>query len=342
METDKAISINFTDLQDTPDSITSYPNCILSSDGDKLIFTSQLKVSGIVNSGNEVIQGDLKVYGNTNLQNQVSCDKLTSKNLYVSQDTILEGFLKVNGDISNQALQTKGCEAIMNTLNVSQSVKSQNIESLKVKSMDMETDKLIIHKDLRLPQEVNVSSLNVNTLKVLETSYLNKVLSTDHTSVSLNSNSGLITDLTSVNALVVDMKATKIESDEIVASSIYHKTIDIDGSPDIPDMKDPDGGYFQRSITSSKYTWYGKLKVSSNSIKFKLNTKTPNVLSQVIPRISFHAYSLGSFDLKPSFKYDTQIFPNQNDDASFFVNVNFSDNLPLVAKFIFSVVLEKV
>jgi hypothetical protein len=339
METDKAISINFTDLQDTPNTLDAYSGCIItvSPDAKNLICSNSITLNDLVNHGNTDLKGGLDVLGSCQIFGDTTVKKIQSSTLV--SETVYCDNMQVSGNTMLVGLQTK---SLQTDDIVSQSLKCQNIESSKVKCMDMETDNLTIHKDLYLPSEVNISSLNVNTLKVLETSYLNKVLSTEHTSVSLNSNSGLITDLTSVNALVVDMKATKIESDEIVASSIHHKTIDIDGSPDIPDMKDPDGGYFQRSITSSKYVWYGKLKTSSNSIKFKLNTPTANVLSQVIPRISFHAYSLGSFDLKPSFKYDTQIFPNQNDDTSFFVNVNFSDNLPLVAKFIFSIVLEKV
>jgi hypothetical protein len=339
METEKAISINFTDLNDTPNDLSCHSGHIVVVGNDRCLkFSRQLEADELVIAGRTTLKGDVDVLGKCNLNDDITAKNIHSKTL--SGDNVsCYGDMKVSGTTTLENLISKSLQT--DTI-VSQSVKSDFIENSKINSLWIETDKLIIHKDLHLPQEVNVSSLNVNTLKVLETSYLNKVLSTDHTSVSLNSNSGIITDLTSVNALVVDMKATKIESDEIVASSIHHKTIDIDGSPDVPDMKDPDGGYFQRSITSSKYVWYGKLKLASNSIKFKLNTPTPNVLSQVIPRISFHVYSLGTFDLKPSFKYDTQIFPNQNDDTSFFVNLNFSDNLPLVAKFIFSIVLEKV
>lgn len=340
METEKAISIHFTDLQDTPNDLTYYNNHIVVVGDDKsLKFSRCIEVDNIVNNADTKLKGQLEVLGKCNLVNDTYASMIHSQAF--SSDVIsCYGDMRISGSTLAETIKSKSLET--ENVKVSQTLTSQIIESSQLKSVSMETDNLIIHKDLNLPVEVNIESLNVKGLKVSETSYFNKTLSTEHTCVSLNSSSGLITDLTSVNSTIVDLKATIVDAEQVSSKSFYHKTSDIDGSADVPEIKELDGGYFQRMIHSSKYVWYGMLKSSSRSIKMKINTQTAKVLSTIIPRVSFHIYDLRGLDLNPSFKYDTQIFLNQNDDSSFFVNLNFSDNVPLISKFIFSVVLEKV
>ena len=334
MESEKAISIKFTDLEDVPNNYLNHSGhaLVVNDDCTGLILGRTIKTENIKAEGN-ILAGSLNLLGDAQINGNITLKKIDSESITCSTQINCPNVVvsKVEAD----HLKSQGGKIDV--------LESENLQavSLGAKSViakDISVDTLRVNQSIVLPVDTIAVDLHSKTLSVEDKASINELVSLVGSIDTMSSQNLLVNTLKGGSGLFDSIVGASLDMDLVVGEKIHIRTSQKDGCKELPVVKEVLEGTLLPQI-SSKYVWFGKLRSPVNNLKFKVRS-VMDVLADYVPVATFHSYETPT-RLAENFKVDIHISPDDTPD-SFIVNLMFNNNLPATTKFILSVVLQRV